>query len=132
RAGAGLPGTTAEGGLHELVAHSHGVVGVLAADGAVRLAVEVALVARGDERLRLALLAHLPLDEVLDLRVIHVEAHHLGGATGGAAALGGARGAIEHLEEAHQATGGAAAGELLLLAADGAAVEARARAVREH
>ena len=80
----------------------------------------------------LLLLAHLPVDEVDDLGVVHVEADHLGGAARGAAALGRARGAVEHLEEAHEAARRAAARELLLLAADRAEVRARARAVLEE
>jgi hypothetical protein len=73
---------------HELVGHADRVVGVLAGDGVVRLAVEVGGVARGDERHGLLLLAHLPLDEVDDLGVVHVEADHLGRAARGAARLG--------------------------------------------
>ena len=70
---------------HELVGDADGVVGVLPADGVVRVAVEVARVARRDERLGLLLLADLPVDEVDDLGVVHVEADHLGGAPRGAA-----------------------------------------------
>jgi hypothetical protein len=64
--------------------------------------------------LRLLLLADLPLDEVDDLGVVHVETDHLRGAPRGAARLGRARGAVEHLEEAHEARARAAARELLL------------------
>src|ERR1700712_1723552 len=47
-------------GLHEVVGHADRVVRVLAADGVIRLAVEVALVACGDQGFGLLLLAHLP------------------------------------------------------------------------
>src|SRR5690606_10182433 len=96
------------------------------------VAVEVARVARGDERVRLLLLAHLPVDEVDDLRMVHVEADHLRGAPRGAARLGRARRAIEDLEEAHEAARGAAAGELLLAAADRAEVRPRAESVLDE
>ncbi len=99
----GAPLAVVLDGAHELVGDADRVVRVLAADGVVGLAVEVGLVAGADERAGLLLLAHLPLDEVDDLRVVHVEADHLGRAARGAAALGGARGAVEDLEEAHQA-----------------------------
>src|SRR5262249_50727433 len=64
--------------------------------------------------------------------MVHVEADHLCGATRGAARLGGARCAIEDLEEAHEAARRAAARELLLAAADRAEVRAGARAVLEE
>src|SRR5690606_28981927 len=73
-----------------------------------------------------------PVDEVLDLRVVEVQAHHLGGATGGAAALGAAGRTVEDLEEAHQTAAGATARELLLATTDGAEVGAGARAVLEE
>src|SRR5207237_4831897 len=60
-----------------------------------------------------------------------VEDDHLGGASGGAAALDGAGGAVADLEEAHQAAGLAAARERLAFAAQRRKVRARARAVLE-
>ena len=44
-----------------------------------------------------------PVDESLDIRVIHVADHHLGGAPRGAAGLDGAGGPVADLQEAHQA-----------------------------
>ena len=135
--------------VHERVGEADGVVGILAADGVVGLAVEVvvelqaellgdlALVRREllhalDERRDLDLLADLPVDELLDVRVVHVQADHLGGAARGAARLDGARGAVADLEEAHQARAAAAAREGLVLAAQVGEVGAGARAVLEE
>ena len=80
----------------------------------------------------LLLLFDLPVDEVEDLRVVHVEADHLRGAPRGAARLGRACRAIEDLEEAHEPARRSAAGELLLATADLAEVRAGARAVLEE
>src|SRR5207237_4898752 len=90
---------------------------------------EVGRTPASDERLDLLLLARLPLHEVADLRVVGVDHHHLGRPSGDAARLGGAGGAVEHFEEAHQAAGGAAAREPLHLPAQLGAVGAAARAV---
>ncbi len=98
----------------------------------IRLAVEIRIHARRDEQLGLGLLVGLPADEVHDLRMVHVQADHLGRAARGAAGLGGAGALVEHLQEGHQARGGAAAGELLVLAAQVGEVGAGARAVLEH
>jgi hypothetical protein len=50
----------------------------------------------------LLLLLHLPVDIGLDIRMIGVDHHHLGGAARGAAGLDRAGGAVADLEEAHQ------------------------------
>ena len=63
--------------------------------------------------------------------MVAVEHHHLGRPPGDAARLGGAGRLVEHLEEAHQARAGAAAGEPLHLAAQFAEVGATSRAVLE-
>ena len=85
----------------------------------------------GDERGDLLLLDDLPVDEGLDVRVVEVETHHLGGAAGGAPRLDRARAAVAHAEEAHKAAGLAATGEPLVLAADLGEVGADAGAVLE-
>ena len=87
--------------------------------------------AAGSQHGDLALLGDLPVNEGLDVGVVEVEADHLRGPARGAAALDGARGAIAHGQEAHQARAAAAAGEGLLGAADLGEVGARARAVLE-
>jgi hypothetical protein len=56
-----------------------------------------------------------PVDEVEDVRVVQVEADHLGRPPGGAAGLDGACGPVPDLEEAHQAGGAPAAREGLAL-----------------
>src|SRR5207237_1350668 len=128
----GVVGPVRLDGLHELVGDADGVVGVLAADRVVGLAVEVGgKAAVLDEDAGLVLLLHLPVDEALDVGVVHVQADHLGGAAGGAARLDGAGGLVVDLEEAHQAAGGAAGGELLALGADLREVRAGAGAELE-
>ena len=101
--------------LDEVVGDAHRVVRVLARDGGVGFAVEVAGVASRDQGGDLLLLFGLPDDELLDVGMVDVEHHHLGGAPGGAATLDRAGRAVEDLEEAHQAGGRAAAGERLAL-----------------
>ena len=86
----------------------------------------------GDEGGDLLLLDHLPVDELLDVGMIGVDDHHLGGAPRGAARLDGAGGAVADLEEAHQAGGLAAAGETLAFAAQAREVRAGAGAVFEQ
>jgi hypothetical protein len=135
--------------LHEGVGQAHRVVRVLAADRVVGLAVEVVVQLQAqlvgdlalvrsqvlhalDERGDLDLLADLPVDELLDVRVVDVQADHLGRAARGAARLDRARGAVADLQEAHQARAAAAARERLVLAAQVREVGARARAVLEE
>ena len=120
-----LPLAAALDRAHEVVRHADGVVRVLPADRVVRVAVEVGREPGRDERVRFLLFAHLPVDEVDDLRVIHVEAHHLRGAARGAAALRRAGSAIEHLEKRHEAARRTAARQLLLFAANCAEVRPR-------
>ncbi len=86
----------------------------------------------GDQRRHLLLLAHLPVDVVLDIRVIDVDHHHLGRAARGAARLDGAGGAVADLEEAHQARRLAAARQALAFAPELGEVGAGARAVFEQ
>ena len=86
----------------------------------------------GDERGDLLLLADLPVDVLLDVRMVDVDDHHLGGAAGGAARLDRAGGPVADLQEAHQAGRTAAAGKLLALAAEPREVRAGARAVLEE
>src|SRR5690606_25016428 len=113
------------------VADAHGVIRVLTADCAIGFAVEVAIITGRDERFGLLLLAALPLDEAFNLRMVHVQAHHLGSAARRPPALGCPSSSVEHLQEAHQATGSPAPRELFLLSAYGAEVAARPRPVLE-
>src|SRR5204863_5051608 len=83
----------------------------------------------GDEGRDLLLFLHLPVDIGLDIGVIGIDHHHLGGAAGGAARLDRAGGAVADLEEAHQAAGLAAAGARLDLGAQGGAGAARTTSV---
>ena len=71
----------------------------------------------GDQGGDLLLLDHLPVDEVLDVGMVDIDDHHLGGAPRGAARLDGAGRAVADLQEAHQAGGFAAARQALVLAA---------------
>src|SRR5690606_19122518 len=129
---ASVPATATEGSLHELVGYADRVVRVLTTDGAVSFAVEIAFVPGGDQRLSLTLFADLPVDEVLDFRMVHIEADHLGRAPSRAAALRGTRGAVEYFQEAHQAARRSSARELLLAATNSAEVTPRARPVLEQ
>ena len=79
----------------------------------------------------LLFLDHLPVDEILDVGMIDIDDHHLGGAPRGAARLDGAGRAVADLQEAHQAGRLAAAGKLFVLAAQRGEIGAGARAVFE-
>ena len=105
-----------------------------AVDAGLQHRLEVALVelGAGDEGGDLLLFLHLPVDIGLDIRMVGVDHHHLGGAAGGAAGLDRARGAVADLEEAHQAGGAAAAGKLFAFAAQPREVGAGAGAVFEQ
>ena len=95
-------------------------------------AVDVAGVAGLDEGPGLLLLDLLAADELLDVGVVDVEDHHLGGAPGLAAALDDAGEGVEALHEGHRPGGRAAAGERLLGGAEGRQVAAGPRAVLEQ
>ncbi len=69
---------------------------------------------------------------LLDVGMVGVDHHHLGGAARGAARLDGAGGAVADLQEAHQARRLAAAGQLLAFAAQPGEVGAGAGAVFEQ
>ena len=86
----------------------------------------------GDERRDLLLLHHLPVDVGLDVGMVDVDDHHLGGAARGAARLDRAGRAVADLEEAHQAGRLAAARELLAFAAQRGEIGAGAGAVFEQ
>ena len=86
----------------------------------------------GDEVRDLLLFGDLPVDELLDVRMVGIEDDHLGGAARGAAGFDRARGAVADLEEAHQARRLAAARELFAFAAELGEIRAGARAVFEQ
>ena len=86
----------------------------------------------GHQRGDLLLFLHLPVDVVLDVGVVDVDHHHLGGAARRAARLDGARRAVADLQEAHQAGGAAAARQLFAFAAQQREIGAGARAVFEQ
>ena len=131
-AGGEVPVAVVEHRPDELVADPHRVVGVLAGDGLVGLAVEVGGVAGGDEGPDLLLLALLPVDELLDVGMVDVEDDHLGGPPGGASRLDGAGRPVADLQEGHHPGGAAPAGEGLVLGADPREVGARPRAELEE
>ena len=110
------------------------VAGAFAIDAGLQHGLQMPLVElrAGDEGGDLLLLLHLPVDIGLDIGVIGVDHHHLGGAPRGAAGLDRARGAVADLEEAHQAGGAAAAGQALAFAAQAREVGAGAGAVFEQ
>ncbi|MPL92618.1 hypothetical protein SDC9_38730 [bioreactor metagenome] len=86
----------------------------------------------GNERGDLLLLDHLPVDEGLDVGVIHVADHHLRRAPRGAARLDRAGRPVADLQKAHQPRGLAAARELLALGTQAREVGAGARAILEE
>ena len=86
----------------------------------------------GHQRGDLLLLDDLPVDVLLDVRVIDVDDDHLGCAPRGPAALDRAGGPVTDPQEAHQPARATAARERLALAPDLREVRAGARAVLEE
>src|ERR1700674_801408 len=84
-----VPRSVVEHCVNESVRNAHGVVGVLARNRLISLALVRTIEARSNQSCRLFLLVHLPIDELVDIRVIHIEHDHLRGAASCAAALDG-------------------------------------------
>ena len=74
RCGESDPSSVVSHRVDEFVRHAHGVVGVLAGDGGVGLAVEIGWVAGRDQGRDLLLLVRFPVDEGLDVRMVDIEA----------------------------------------------------------
>ncbi|KXK38559.1 MAG: hypothetical protein UZ16_OP3001000765 [Candidatus Hinthialibacteria bacterium OLB16] len=56
-------------------------------------------------------LAHLPVDEVLDVRVVDIDDHHFGGPACGATGFDRSGGTVADAQEAHQSRASPAAGQ---------------------
>ena len=74
-------------------------------------------------------LAHFPIHKGLNVRMIHVQTHHFGGAACCSATLNCARGAIANFKEAHQAGTFAATRKRLIVAAQMAEIGSSAGAI---
>ncbi len=88
--------------------------------------------ASGHQRRHLLLFHRLPVDELLDVGMVDVEADHLGGAPRGAAALDGAGRPVADLQKRHQPGGSPASRQGFPLAAQVGEIGAGARAVLEE
>ena len=86
----------------------------------------------GHEGGDLLLLLDLPVDELLDVRVIHIEADHLRGAARGAARLDRAGSGVADLEEGHQPGGNPAARKRFGVTPQVGEVRSRSGAVLEE
>ncbi|MNI16182.1 hypothetical protein D3C73_695080 [compost metagenome] len=86
----------------------------------------------GDEGGNLLLFLDLPVDVFLDIRMVDIDNHHLGRATGRAARLDRAGCPVTDLQEAHQAGRTAAAGKLFAFAAQMGEVGAGAGTILEQ
>ena len=95
------------------------LIGAVAVDARLHDGVEVLAVdlGAGHQRGDLLFLDHLPVDELLDVRMVDIDDHHLGRAARGAARLDGARRPVADLEEAHQPRRFAAARQRFVLTA---------------
>ena len=110
------------------------VARALAIDAGFQDRLEVLLVDLGarNEGRDLLLLQHLPVDVLLDIRMIDVDDDHLRRAARRAARLDGAGGAIADFQERHQAGRAAAAGQFFAFAAQRGEVRAGTGAVFEQ
>ena len=98
------------GRLHEFIGDADGVIRVLEENRGIGFAVDRGIVTVLDQRVRLAFFLYLAVDEFGDVRMIHIQDHHLGGAARLAAALDDAGEGIETLHEAHRTGSDSAAG----------------------
>ena len=117
---------------HVIVGDAHGMVRILEKHGRVRFAVDRRVIALLDQHLGLALFLHLGLDKFFDVRMIHVEDHHLRGAPRFPAALDHARERIEALHETHRAGSDTAARKRFMAAAQRGEIRAGARSPLEQ
>src|SRR5450759_3093910 len=99
--------------VHELVADSDGVVGVLVLDAGDVLAAEVHVEAGVPQDANLLLFPGLEVDELLDVGMVDVEHDHLRGPSGSAPGLNRAGGGVCTAHERHRSRCGAAATEQL-------------------
>ena len=116
--GACLPRAIVLDCLHELVGDAHRVVPVLEEDRAVGFAGEAGVVAGLNQCPGLLLFTDLRIDELLDVRMLHVEDHHLCGAARLATGLHNTSEGVKALHERDRARGGATTAHLLFCAAD--------------
>ena len=90
--------------LHELIADTHRVIGVLEKDGTVRFAVNGAIVAIVNQDVSLLFFLSFAPDKVHHIGMIHIKDNHLGCATGFATGLDHASKGIKSSHEAERAT----------------------------
>src|SRR6202023_1740459 len=101
-------------GVHEVVGDADGVVGVLEKDGRISVGIGVgAVVSQGDQRVRFGFFFLFALDELNNVRMVHVEDDHLGSAARLASGLDDTGEGVEAFHEAERAAGGASAAEPL-------------------
>ena len=99
-------------GVHEIVSHAYGVVGVLEEDGRVGFGIwRRPVVAGCNQSVGLGLFFGLAFDEVDDIGMVNVEDDHLGGTAGLATALDDAGEGVETFHEAEWAAGSAASAQ---------------------
>src|SRR5579859_7150231 len=108
------------------------MIGVLKEDGAIRFAIDRAVVALLDQHMGLALFAHLAIDELHDVGMVGIQDDHLGGAPGFSSALDHSGKSIEALHETHWARGNTTAGERFMAPAQCREIRACARAPLEE
>ncbi len=96
-------------GVHEVVGHAHGVVGVLEEDRRICFGIWRRSVVSGfDQRVGLGFFFALALDEVDDVRMLDVEDDHLRGAARLASGLDYSGEGVEAFHEAERTAGGSA------------------------
>ena len=132
--GAGGETVFAHDGVHEVIGHADGVVGVLEEDGRVGIGVgRRPVVSRSDQGVCLGFFFRLALDEVDDIGMVDIEDDHLGGAASLAARLDDAGEGVKALHEAERTAGGAAAAEAFSGRTQGREIGAGARSpLEEH
>ena len=133
-------------GVHELVAESNGVVGILTADGVIRFSVEVIIQFQAesicncmlrfaqllhpfDQRRNLNFLADFPIYKRFDIRMIDIEAAHLCSSPSCPSRLDRSCGTVADLEETHQSRTLSAAGERLAVSAKAGEICACSRSI---
>ena len=101
--GAGGEIGIAQDGVHEVVGHAHGVIGVLEKDGAVGFGVgRRTVVSERNQRVGFSFFFGLAFDELNDVWMVHIKDDHLGGAASLAARFDDAGKCVETFHKAER------------------------------
>src|SRR4029077_17313477 len=82
-----IPRFVVSNSVHKPIGYAYGVIRVLSGTGLISVALIRAIEASGHERRNFFLLVNFPINELLDIWMIHIENHHLSSTSRRAATL---------------------------------------------